>query len=172
MKNASTRHVTTLTHPVSDEAQTLRGEFIMSSTPFAPSRRNLLAATAAAAASSFPLAAVGAAAEDGAIRPFRISFPDETLIDLRRRLAATRWPDKETVGDESQGVPLTTLQQLVRYWQTEYDWRKVEAQLNALPNFLTEIDGLDIHFIHVRSKHEDALPLIVTHGWPGSITEQ
>ncbi len=106
------------------------------------------------------------------IRPFRVNFPEEALVDLRRRIAATRWPDKETVTDESQGVQLATVQSLVRYWGTDYDWRKVEAKLNALPQFITEIDGLDIHFIHVRSKHENALPMIVTHGWPGSIIEQ
>jgi pimeloyl-ACP methyl ester carboxylesterase len=107
-----------------------------------------------------------------AIRPFRVNVPDEQLIDLRRRLAATRWPDKETVADDSQGVPLATLRELARYWQTDYDWRKVEARLNALPQFITEIDGLDIHFIHVRSKSQAATPLIVTHGWPGSVIEQ
>jgi pimeloyl-ACP methyl ester carboxylesterase len=106
------------------------------------------------------------------IRPFRANFPEDALVDLRRRIAATRWPDKETVADESQGVQLATVQSLVRYWGTDYDWRKVEAKLNALPQFITEIDGLDIHFIHVRSKHENALPMIVTHGWPGSIIEQ
>ena len=99
-------------------------------------------------------------------------MPEEDLVDLRQRIAATRWPEKETVADQSQGVQLATMQELARYWATEYDWRKVEARLNALPQFLTEIDGLDIHFIHVRSKHEDALPLIVTHGWPGSVIEQ
>ncbi|MFZ0018663.1 MAG: epoxide hydrolase N-terminal domain-containing protein, partial [Acetobacteraceae bacterium] len=103
------------------------------------------------------------------IRPFRIDVSEQDLVDLRRRLAATRWPDKETVQDESQGVPLPTLQELVHYWQRDYDWRKVEAQLNALPQFITEIDGLDIHFIHVRSKNPAAMPLILTHGWPGSV---
>ena len=107
-----------------------------------------------------------------AIRPFRIDIPDEALEDLRRRIAATQWPEKETVADSSQGVPLALMQELARYWGTDYDWRKVEARLKALPQFITEIDGLDIHFIHVRSKHEDALPLIVNHGWPGSIIEQ
>jgi pimeloyl-ACP methyl ester carboxylesterase len=107
-----------------------------------------------------------------AIRPFRVSIPDTALADLRRRLAQARLPDKETVSDNSQGVPLKTIQQLLRYWQTDYDWRKVEARLNAVPNFITEIDGLDIHFIHVRSKHENALPILVSHGWPGSIVEQ
>jgi pimeloyl-ACP methyl ester carboxylesterase len=106
------------------------------------------------------------------VRPFRIDVPEEDLVDLRRRIAATQWPEKETVADESQGVPLATIQELARYWATDYDWRKCEAKLNALPQFITEIDGLDIHFIHVRAEHEDALPLIVTHGWPGSIIEQ
>ena len=107
-----------------------------------------------------------------AIKPFRVHFPDETLADLKRRVAATRWPDKEIVPDQSQGVQLATVQKLARYWSTDYDWRKVEATLNALPQFTTEIDGVDIHFIHVRSKLPNALPLIVTHGWPGSIIEQ
>ena len=111
------------------------------------------------------------AADKDAIRPFRVSIPEEALTDLRSRIAATRWPDKETVSDQSQGVQLATIQKLARYWATDYDWRKVEARLNAHPQFMTEIDGLDIHFIHVRSKHENALPLIVTHGWPGSIIE-
>lgn len=113
-----------------------------------------------------------AAAASEAIRSFRVSVPEEALVDLRNRLAATRLPEQETVSDNSQGVPLATVQKLVRYWANEYDWRKIEAKLNAYPNFITEIDGLDIHFIHVRSKHENALPLIVTHGWPGSIIEQ
>ena len=113
-----------------------------------------------------------AATEADAIRPFRIEFPQEAILDLRRRINATNWPERETVADESQGVPLATMQQLARYWATGYDWRKVEAKLNELPNFITVIDGLEIHFIHVRSKHENALPLIVTHGWPGSIIEQ
>ena len=107
-----------------------------------------------------------------AIRQFHIGFPEEELADLRRRLNATRWPEHETVSDDSQGVPLAMMQDLARYWATDYDWRKCETRLNALPQFITEIDGLDIHFIHVRSQHEDALPLIVTHGWPGSIIEQ
>ena len=106
------------------------------------------------------------------IRPFQVNVPEAELIELRRRINATRWPDRETVTDSSQGVQLATMQKLARYWATDYDWRKVEAKLNALPQFITEIDGLDIHFIHVRSKHENALPLIVTHGWPGSIIEQ
>jgi pimeloyl-ACP methyl ester carboxylesterase len=106
------------------------------------------------------------------IRPFSIDVPEEDLLELRRRILATQWPDKETVADESQGVPLATMQELARYWATDYDWRKCEAKLKALPHFITEIDGLDFHFIHVRSKHENALPLIVNHGWPGSIIEQ
>jgi pimeloyl-ACP methyl ester carboxylesterase len=107
------------------------------------------------------------------IRPFpHVNFPEADLTELRRRINATKWPERETVADASQGVQLATMQALARYWGTEYDWRKVEARLNALPQFITEIDGLDIHFIHVRSQHEDALPLIVTHGWPGSVIEQ
>jgi pimeloyl-ACP methyl ester carboxylesterase len=106
------------------------------------------------------------------IRPFQVEVPDEALEDLRRRIAATNWPEKETVADQSQGVPLAMIQKLARYWGTDYDWRTCEAKLNALPQFITEIDGLDIHFIHVRSPHEGALPLIVNHGWPGSIIEQ
>jgi pimeloyl-ACP methyl ester carboxylesterase len=106
------------------------------------------------------------------IRPFHVDVPQEELDDLRRRIGATNWPEKETVADQSQGVPLAMIQQLARYWATDYDWRTCEARLNALPQFITEIDGLDIHFIHVRSQHEDALPLVVNHGWPGSIIEQ
>ena len=106
------------------------------------------------------------------IRPFQVDVPEEDLVDLRRRIVATRWPEKETVTDETQGVQLETMQALARYWMTDYDWRTCEVSLNALPQFITEIDGLDIHFIHVRSEHEDALPLIVNHGWPGSIIEQ
>jgi pimeloyl-ACP methyl ester carboxylesterase len=115
--------------------------------------------------------APGGTAEDGAISPFHVEVPEEELAELRRRIAATRWPEKETVADESQGVQLATIQELIRYWGTEYDFRRVEARLNALPQFITEIDGLDIHFIHVESPHEDALPLIITHGWPGSVVE-
>ena len=110
--------------------------------------------------------------EGDAVRPFRVHFPDEALADLKRRIAATRWPDREIVPDKSQGVQLATVQKLARYWETEYDWRKCEAKLNALPQYITRIDGVDIHFIHVRSKQPDALPMIVTHGWPGSIIEQ
>ncbi len=106
------------------------------------------------------------------IRPFHVDVPEEELADLRRRIAATRWPEKETVADHSQGVPLAMTQELANYWATDYDWRNCEAELNALPQFITEIDGLNIHYVHVRSQHEDALPLIVNHGWPGSIIEQ
>jgi pimeloyl-ACP methyl ester carboxylesterase len=111
-------------------------------------------------------------ADKEAVHPFRVNFPDTDLADLRKRIKATKWPERETVADDSQGVQLATMQQLARYWGTDYDWRKAEAKLNAVPNFITNIDGLDIHFIHVRSKHENALPLIITHGWPGSIIEQ
>jgi len=139
-------------------------------------RRRLLGATAmgiaAAGAASILALHSAAAVEREAVRPFRINIPEEQLVDLRRRVKATRWPDKETVTDPSQGVQLATIQQLARYWATDHDWRKIEAKLNAWPQFITEIDGLDMHFIHVRSKHENALPMIVTHGWPGSIIEQ
>jgi len=137
-------------------------------------RRRLLGAATIAVASAanlFPSQLVAAPTSD-AIRPFRVNVLEEQLVDLRRRIAGTRWPEKETVADQSQGVQLATIQKLARYWATEHDWRKVEARLNALPQFITEIDGLDIHFIHVRSKHGGALPLIVTHGWPGSPIEQ
>lgn len=110
--------------------------------------------------------------EDSAVRPFRFHASDEALADLRRRIAGTKWPSRELVTDASQGVQLQTMRELARYWQTEYDWRKVETRLNALPQFMTTIDGVDVHFIHVRSKHPNALPIIVTHGWPGSIIEQ
>jgi pimeloyl-ACP methyl ester carboxylesterase len=119
-----------------------------------------------------PAGGGGRPSDPTSIRPFRVNFPEAALADLRRRVAATRWPDRETVADDSQGVQLATMQALARYWATDYDWRKCEARLNALPQFVTEIDGLDIHFIHVRSKHANALPLIITHGWPGSIIEQ
>jgi pimeloyl-ACP methyl ester carboxylesterase len=114
----------------------------------------------------------GAAATAVDIRPFHVDIPDEALDDLRRRIEATQWPERETVPDDSQGVPLETMQKLARYWAIEYDWRRCEAQLNSLPQFITEIDGLDIHFIHVRSDRDDALPLVVNHGWPGSVVEQ
>jgi len=112
------------------------------------------------------------AASATGLRPFRVEIPEEAITDLRRRISATRWPDRETVAGHSQGVQLATIQELARYWATEYDWRRCEERLNSLPQFMTEIDGLDIHFIHVRSTHHDALPLIVTHGWPGSVIEQ
>ena len=139
-------------------------------------RRQLLGTAAmgiaAAGAASLFSPHTASAALDDEIRPFHINVPEEQLADLRRRVKATRWPEPETVKDTSQGVQLATIQKLARYWATEYDWRKIEAKLNALPQFITEIDGLDIHFLHVRSKHENALPMIVTHGWPGSIIEQ
>jgi pimeloyl-ACP methyl ester carboxylesterase len=136
----------------------------------------LITVSGCAPASSAPVASNTATAsvgsDAGAIRPFQFHASDESLADLRRRIAATKWPSSETVTDASQGVQLGTMRQLARYWQTDYDWRKVEARLNALPQFVTNIDGLDIHFIHVRSKNPHALPLIITHGWPGSIIEQ
>jgi pimeloyl-ACP methyl ester carboxylesterase len=128
----------------------------------------IVSASAASLLSAHP----ASAAKSDAIRPFRVNIPDDELVDLRKRVRATRWPDRETVADESQGVRLVTIQQLAHYWAAEHSWRKIEAKLNALPQFITEIDGLDIHFIHVRSKHDNALPMIVTHGWPGSIIEQ
>lgn len=155
-----------------------------------PTRRSVLAASAAVGAASFLPLQLAAAADTpssqqpnqgfspidashvDAIRPFSVHFPDEALVDLRRRVSVTKWPDRETVKDAIQGVQIATMQALARYWATEHDWRKIEARLNALPQFVTAINGLDIHFIHVRSKHEHALPMIVTHGWPGSIIEQ
>ncbi len=142
----------------------------------APNRRDFLAtsATALLAASSGGgiLASAEPAAASEEIRPFTVTFPQDDVAELRRRVAATRWPDPETVADDTQGVRLATMQKLAQYWATDYDWSRCEAQLKALPHFVTEIDGLDIHFVHVRSKHENALPMIVTHGWPGSIIEQ
>lgn len=139
----------------------------------------LVAASAAALVTSPTLAeqqettvtAVPALADDNRIRPFQVEYPLPALEDLRRRLASTRWPSRELVADRSQGVQLSTMQELVDYWTTQYDWRRSEARLNALPQFITEIDGVDIHFVHVRSRHENALPLIMTHGWPGSVIE-
>ena len=136
------------------------------------SRREFLGALAAVGVSSLIAEGAYAATETDAVRPFRINVPEEQLVDLRQRVKATRLPRKETVADASQGVQLATMRELARFWQTDYDWRKVEARLNALPQFITGIEGLDIHFIHVRSKHDNALPIIVTHGWPGSIIEQ
>ena len=127
---------------------------------------------AAAGAANLVPSQLAAAHAGDAIRPFRVHVPEEQLLDLRRRIAATRWPDQETVSDGSQGVQLAKFQEVIRYWGTGYDWRKVEARLNALPMFVTEIDGVDIHFIHVKSRHANALPLIITHGWPGSVIEQ
>ncbi len=162
----------------------------MSAVASSPTRRTFLVTVAAAGAFGLVLLAapsdaqtvpsadaqatvsgLGAAVEDTAVRPFHINVPEEALVDLRRRIAATRWPDRETVNDRSQGVQLAKIQELVRYWGTDYDWRKAEAKLNALPQFMTTIDGVDIHFIHVRSRHPNALPLIMTHGWPGSVFE-
>ena len=160
----------------------------MSRNSTSPSRRSVLAVSAAAGAVSF--LPMHVAAQSGArssqpsmqgdskmttkdeIRPFSFNAAESELVDLRKRVNAAKWPEREQVTDDSQGVQLETIQKLARYWATEYDWRKVEARLNALPNFITSIDGLDIHFIHVRSKQENALPMIVTHGWPGSIIEQ
>ena len=165
------------------------------SSPHSSTRRSFLRGlTAASAAWRFLFAAPGAAetipgdgthpsfdslnpaktASDGdeSIRPFQINFPESAIVDLRRRIGATRWPERETVADATQGVQLATMRELARYWQTDYDWRKVETRLNALPQFVTSIDGLDIHFIHARSKNANALPLIITHGWPGSVIEQ
>ncbi|MBV8103975.1 MAG: alpha/beta fold hydrolase [Hyphomicrobiales bacterium] len=165
----------------------------MSAVSSPTTRRNVLAGSAALGAASLLSAhrTIAAAAGDApssrppnqgdssmsttgdvAIRPFQFKAPEDALVDLRRRIAATRWPDKETIADQTQGVELATIQELARYWGTDYDWRKIEARLSALPQFITEIDGLGIHFIHVRSKDENALPMIVTHGWPGSIIEQ
>src|SRR5215469_16606940 len=134
--------------------------------------RAVLAASGAAGAATRLPKQTSAADDSTAVRPFHIETPQVTLIDLHKRINATRFPEQETVADASQGVQLATIQRLARYWATEYDWNKCEARLKALPNLITEIDGLDIHFIHVRSKHENALPMIVTHGWPGSIIEQ
>ena len=138
-------------------------------------RRRLLGTAAkgiAAAGAASLLPSQLASAADDAIRPFRINVPEADIVDLRRRIAATRWPDRETVNDRSQGVQLAKFQELVRYWGTDYDWRKAETKLNALPQFVTTIDDVDIHFIHVRSQHPNALPVIVSHGWPGSVIEQ
>jgi pimeloyl-ACP methyl ester carboxylesterase len=144
-------------------------EIVMSAA--SPTRRDLVAISAAVGAVSLLSAHTAVAAESNAIRPFRIDLPEAELIDLRRRIAATRWPDRETVNDQSQGIQLARLQGLVRYWGTDYDWRKAEAKLNALPQFMTTIDDVDIHFIHVRSRHPNAMPLIMTHGWPGAVFE-
>ena len=145
------------------------GIFLLAVQSFVQTSRNVIAEDSLS--NSLP-AKPPAATEDKTIRPFRVKVPEEALVDLRRRLAATRWPDQETVADRSQGAQLATMKELVRYWQTGYDWRKAEAKLNALPQFVTMIDGVDIHFIHVSSRHKSALPVIITHGWPGSVIEQ
>ena len=155
----------------------------MNSTPGSPTRRGVLAASAVGGmvgAAMFAsqgmadtlLESAGGGGGGGAIRPFHVNIPDAALADMRRRVAATRWPERETVADATQGVQLATVQALARHWATAHDWRRCEARINAAPNFITEIDGLDIHFIHVRSRHDNALPMIITHGWPGSIIEQ
>jgi pimeloyl-ACP methyl ester carboxylesterase len=136
-----------------------------------PNRRDVLAASAAAGALSLIPEAIAATDGNDGIRSFRVDIPEADIVELRRRIAATRWPDQETVGDSSQGIQLAKLKPLVAYWGTGYDWRKAEAKLNALPQFVTRIDGVDIHFIHVRSRYPNALPLIMTHGWPGSVFE-
>ena len=144
----------------------------MSAISLSPTRRELLAATAAAGAIGMLPGMLHAAAGGGSIRPFTASIAQDEVDELRRRVAATRWPDRETVNDQSQGIQLAKIRPLVEYWGSGYDWRKGEAKLNAYPQFITEVDGLDIHFIHVRSKHPNALPVIITHGWPGSVFEQ
>jgi len=160
LRATATHAGTVLSAPGSAEA--------LSPTPAPSTNRG----TAMADTSVISAAAMAQASGETSVRPFKFHASDEDLADLKRRVAATRWPEREQVRDDSQGVQLDTIQKLARYWATDYDWRKVEARLNALPNFITNIDGLDIHFIHVRSKHENALPMIVTHGWPGSIIEQ
>jgi pimeloyl-ACP methyl ester carboxylesterase len=161
-------------------------DFAMQKMPGLNRRRTLGVTAAAVAASLLSLTAYSASprstemnavpklagSDDTAIRPFHVNFPDSALVELRRRVNATVWPDKETVADEAEGVQLATMQNLARYWATEYDWRKIEAKINAVPNYTTEIDGLKIHFIHVKSKHKNAMPIVITHGWPGSIIEQ
>jgi pimeloyl-ACP methyl ester carboxylesterase len=143
----------------------------MSVPALAPTRRELLAGAAAIGAVSLLPDTLQASAGDPSVRPFTVNMPQSELDELRRRVAATRWPDEETVADQSQGIKLTRLKPLVDYWGAGYDWRKAEAKLNALPQFMTTIDNVDIHFIHVRSRHPNALPLIMTHGWPGSVLE-
>lgn len=135
------------------------------------SRRNVLVSSAAVAAFGLLPGKLRAAVEGDNIRPFSASIPEADLVDLRRRIAATRWPDRETVTDRSQGARLEKIQELVRYWGADYDWRKMESKLNALPQFVTAVDDVDVHFIRVRSRHPNAMPLIMTHGWPGSVLE-
>ena len=155
-----------------------RRRMIMSAASLAPTRRSFLATSAAAGAFGLVLLAAPSyaqtvpAAEADVVRPYHINIPEEALADLKRRVGATRWPEREIVNDQSQGVQLATVQKLAKYWAKDYDWRKAEAKLNNYPQFKTTIDGVDIHFIHVRSKEKNALPVIVTHGWPGSIIEQ
>ncbi len=144
----------------------------MSESQSSPTRRDVLVAAGVLGAATMIPGTLVAAAAQADIRPFHVHFPDEALTDLKRRVQATRWPERELVADASQGVQLATMKALASYWATEHDWRKCEAKLNALPQFTTKIDGVEIHFIHVRSKHENALPIIITHGWPGSIIEQ
>jgi pimeloyl-ACP methyl ester carboxylesterase len=153
-------------------AETVPAPAVAQSQTPPPAATAALGGAAVAEQSVVGTAATAQPTGDKAIRPFQFRASDEQLADLKRRIAATRWPEAETVSDGSQGVQLATMRKLADYWVTEYDWRKIEARLNALPNFITEVDGLDIHFIHVRSKHENALPIIITHGWPGSVTEQ
>jgi pimeloyl-ACP methyl ester carboxylesterase len=145
---------------------------LLAATVFLALPARVIAQQSAQTGAQTQIVANASASADNAIRPFRVHVPQAAIVDLRRRIAATRWPDQETVTDQSQGVQLATMKDLVRYWGTEYDWRKAEAKLNALPQFVTNINGLDIHFIHVRSKNPNALPLIITHGWPGSVIEQ
>ena len=166
-------HYKTRTHTAS--AFVLSGRFLVAlfaATVFLVPSALVLAQQSAQTGAQIQVVSGAIATENNAIRPFRIHVPQEALVDLRRRIVATRWPDKETVTDQSQGVQLATMKELVRYWGTEYDWRKAEAKLNALPQFVTNLNSLDIHFIHVRSKNPNALPLLVTHGWPGSVFEQ
>src|ERR1043165_3889422 len=145
-------------------------------TPSSPSRRSVLITSMAAGVAGLlfarPTLAADEVLEDPAIRPFSVHVPEADITDLRQRILGTRWPDRETVNDPSQGVQLAKLKSLMEYWGTSYNWRKAEAKLNALPQFITTIDGVDIHFIHIRSKHPSALPVIISHGWPGSVIEQ
>jgi pimeloyl-ACP methyl ester carboxylesterase len=161
--------MTSTDNPIPQARRFSRRDFLGVSTAAAGYGVGLMALPGQSSAAPAPAGLAGAS---DTIRAFRVSFPEDALVDLRRRIAATRWPTREIVTDESQGVRLATMQQLARYWATRHDWRKVEARLNALPQFMTNIDGVDIHFIHVRSKHPNALPVIITHGWPGSVIEQ
>lgn len=160
-----------MTHSIIIPTEDVMSAEVDTRTAQSPTRRELLAVTAATAALSILPKPVRAAAGGDAIRPFKCAIPQTEVDELRRRIRATRWPGKETVPDRSQGAQLLKLKPLVEYWGTEYDWRRGEKKLNAHAQFITKIDGLDIHFIHVKSKHENALPLIMTHGWPGSVLE-